>query len=180
MQFADTATAEQRLDEVLTAMAILRKHCLLVIDNANEVQDLQQHYPHLRRCPNFHILLTTRITHFSQAAFYAIEGLPKDEALDLFRFYYKKHQPEEDALFLHLREAVGSNILVIELLAKSLSLLNRRKMHYTLADLLKDLQQKGVLALEHSKEVQPGGAGDLPEEKLHPVCRLPAADRSVD
>lgn len=153
LRFDDTLPAEARLDHVLTALAQLPGPGLLVIDNANELRDLEAHYLHLRRCPNFHVLLTTRITEFSAAATYRIEGLPEAEALQLFRRHYAKHDPQEDGLFQQMRLAVGGNTLVIELLAKNLHERNRLKTSYTLADLLADLQSKGVLGLRQSAAV---------------------------
>lgn len=151
MQFEETTPADERFDQLLTAMAQLNTPCLLVIDNANEVDDLEKNYIHLRRCQNFHVMLTTRITEFSQAACYKIEGLP--EALQLFRKHYPGHKESEDALFKHIRTAVGGNTLVIELLAKSLHSFNRLKTTYSLASLLADLQNKGLLALRQSHAV---------------------------
>ncbi|MDX2249992.1 MAG: tetratricopeptide repeat protein, partial [Bacteroidia bacterium] len=143
-------------DQLLAAMAELNRPCLLVIDNANEVEDLKENYLRLHRCKNFHLLLTTRITTFEQAETYRIEGLPPAQALELFQKYYPKHTPSEDALFEQIRTATGGNTLVIELLAKNLALLNKLKTRYTLTDLLSDLQNKGVLALSQSRSVSTG------------------------
>lgn len=154
LRFDDALSAEARLAHVLTAMAQLPRPCLLVIDNANELRDLEAHYLHLRRCPNFHVLLTTRITEFAAAATYRIEGLPEAEALQLFRRHYAKHDGREDGLFQQIRLAVGGNTLVLELLAKNLHERNRLKTSYTLADLLADLQGKGVLGLRQSAAVR--------------------------
>ncbi len=46
-------------------MADLSQPCLLVIDNANELSDLEQYYPRLQRCTNFHILFTTRVSTYA-------------------------------------------------------------------------------------------------------------------
>ncbi|MDX2250441.1 MAG: tetratricopeptide repeat protein, partial [Bacteroidia bacterium] len=143
-------------DQLLAAMAELNRPCLLVIDNANEVEDLKENYLRLHRCKNFHLLLTTRITTFEQAETYRIEGLPPAQALELFQKYYPKHTPSEDALFEQIRTATGGNTLVIELLSKNLALLNKLKTRYTLTDLLSDLQNKGVLALSQSRAVSTG------------------------
>ncbi|WP_259016242.1 tetratricopeptide repeat protein [Emticicia fluvialis] len=153
IQFDDTTPQEERLEILLANMASLPKPCLLVIDNANELDDLNVNYQTLRRCSNFHILLTTRITEFRQAAFYEIGGLPEKEALALFMRYYKKHNAREDELFRQIYQAVGGNTLVIELLAKNLHVLNKLKKNYQLQDLLSDLQQKGLLGLSKNKEV---------------------------
>jgi tetratricopeptide (TPR) repeat protein len=153
LQFEETATADVRLEILLQAMAQLEKTCLLVIDNANEPEDLEKNYQNLRCCSNFHILLTTRITEFGQAERYRIEGLPEAQALELFKKYYPEHQPSDDGLFQQIRAAVGGNTLVVELLAKNLHQLNRHRTKYTLANLMADLQNKGLLALSQSQTV---------------------------
>ena len=75
----------QRIEALLTAMSNLPRPCLLVIDNANELEDLEAYYPQLQRCSNFHILFTTRITEYGTATFaggwpltggYRATGLP--------------------------------------------------------------------------------------------------------
>jgi len=155
LTFEDRQPATARLEKLLTAMASLNKPCLLVIDNANEPNDLEANYQHLRRCSNFHLLLTTRITTFEQAGTYAIQGLPEEKALELFRRHYTKFQPEtEGALFQQLYAAVGGNTLVLELLAKNLALRNQLKTRYALTDLLVDLREKGLLQLSQSQAVR--------------------------
>jgi tetratricopeptide (TPR) repeat protein len=154
LQFDEQMGTDQRLEILLQAMANLKKPCLLVLDNANELDDLEAHYQRLRRCSNFHLLLTTRITEFGQAETCRIEGLPEGEALELFRKYYPKFPPGEEEIFKQIRSAVGGNTLVVELLAKNLALLNRLKTRYSLADLLADLQGRGLLQLTQSQEVR--------------------------
>ncbi|MBI5914177.1 MAG: tetratricopeptide repeat protein, partial [Bacteroidetes bacterium] len=153
LQFGERMPTAERLQMLLAALAALDRPCLLVIDNANEPEDLEAHYLHLRCCGNFHLLLTSRITEFGQAGRYRIEGLPEGEALELFRKYCPKLQPGEEAIFKQIRTAVGGNTLVMELLAKNLALFNRLKTRYTLADLLADLQKKGLLHLSQSQAV---------------------------
>ncbi|MEZ4988284.1 MAG: NB-ARC domain-containing protein [Saprospiraceae bacterium] len=154
--FEQTAAEAERLNHLLRAMASLDKPCLLVIDNANELEDLEKNYILLRRCSNFHLLLTSRITHFEQAATHAIEGLPEAEALALFKRHYPKMKAEEEPLFAAIYHAVGGNTLVVELLAKNVALFHGIRQQYSLQTLLDDLQQKGVLALTKSAEVKTG------------------------
>ena len=154
INFPETSTTEQRLQLLLDEMRNLNEPCLLVIDNANDSRDLEIHYPLLRSCPNFHLLLTSRLTKFQQAKTYKIEGLPEGKALELFRTHYPKHQPAEDEIFKQIRTAVGGNTLVLEILAKNLYQLNQLKNNYSLADLLADLQKNGLLALQKTKAVE--------------------------
>ena len=155
--FEQTDTLAQQRDKLLRGMANLNKPCLLVIDNANEVEDLERNYLLLRSCSNFHLLLTSRITEFEQAQFYPIAGLPEDKALQLFEKLYKKPLNEgEKSIFSNIYQAIGGNTLVVEVLAKNLYLFNRLKQQYSLADLLQDLQSKGLLALSHTQAVTVG------------------------
>ncbi|NTV47922.1 MAG: ATP-binding protein, partial [Chlorobiales bacterium] len=154
VKFDDNMTGEERLEKLLCEMRKLRKPCLLVIDNANSLPDLDAHYHKLRTCPNVHLLLTTRISEFSQAKVYHINPLDEANAIELFKTHYPAHKHEEDDLLKQILEAVGYNTLVTELLAKNLSNFNNKlKRNYALADLLRDLQETGLLALSHSKDV---------------------------
>lgn len=141
-----------RLELQLQKMRNLPKPCLLVIDNANDLHELSEHYTALRKCPNFHILLTSRITEFEAITPLKIEGLPPAQALELFKKHYPKHSAAEDALFYEIHAAVGANTLVLELIAKNLKANNPLKLHYSLADLAADIQ-KGLLHLRHTKEI---------------------------
>ena len=153
IQFEDTATSAQRLEKLLTQMANMDTPCLLIIDNANEVEDLQQNYEHLRRCPNFHVLLTSRINDYRHAHFFKIESLSPEQALLVFREHYPKLHAQEEPIFEGIYDAVGGNTLVLELLAKNVAQQNSLKTKYHLADLLADLQTKGLLQIVEDDDV---------------------------
>ncbi len=155
LKFEDFWDNTQRLEELLQAMANLKKPCLLIIDNANDIEDLDEHYLRLRSCSNFHLLLTTRINEYEYAETFYIGGLPEDKALELFEKLYRKLEPEELDLFAQIRAAVGNNTLVLELMAKNLKAVNNDGLEnsYELTDLLIDLQNKGLLALTQSEPV---------------------------
>lgn len=167
LNFSPEKTTDRKLEELLQTMANLNAPCLLILDNVNEISDLDDHYLKLRQLNKFRILLTTRINEYAQAAIYPIEGLPEDEALDLFEEYYRPLQVDEKNIFYQIRDAVGKNTLVVELLAKNLKITNRIRKKYALADLLKDLQKKNLLQLTYSKEVTATyqGKGTLRREK---------------
>jgi tetratricopeptide (TPR) repeat protein len=152
LRFDDQWNEAQRLDILLQTMANLPRPCLLVIDNANELPDLEAHYDALRRCPNFHLLLTTRITQYEKAAVCPVGALPYPDALKLFTEHYPGHPAADDALFEAVYDSVGRNTLVIELLAKNLALLNEVHTQYSLAQLVADLQQ-GLLAITQTRPV---------------------------
>ena len=175
LQFVETMSTEERLEHLLTKMASLQKPCLLVVDNANELEDLQAHLVALGRCHNFHLLLTSRLTTVAEAESWPVDGLPEAEALQLFKKYYPQHDAAEDALFAAIHQAVDRNTLVVELLAKNLARLNGIQTHYTLSDLLADLQGRGLLALSQSKAIETGyGAKGLALRKADPQAIIAA------
>jgi len=168
VEFAPTDSADVRREKLLREMAGLQKPCLLVIDNANDPDNLSAHYHELRKCPNFHILLTTRIESFAHARTCRVGHLDEPTAIRLFTTHYPAHDPAEDELLKAMLRAVGYNTLVIELLAKSLDTLNQFRTGYSLAQMLGDLQGSGLFGLSKSAKVQteynPGSFG-LREEK---------------
>ena len=169
LTFGEQMNTDERLDALAAVLAELEKPCLLIVDNANELSDFELHYQRMCSLRNFHLLLTTRITNFQLAETFAIEGLPEIDALKLFEEYYRTLQPDEQELFYKIRDAVGENTLVIELMAKNLSALNNDlATRLTLAQLLADLQQKGVLHITQTEKVHTGfhaKAGKLRHEK---------------
>ena len=70
--FPDRMPEEQRLEVLLKQMSNLEGPNLLVIDNANTLEDIVQNYQALRSCPNFHVMLTSRISDFAKADSYKI------------------------------------------------------------------------------------------------------------
>jgi hypothetical protein len=151
-------TDEQRLSIILQKIANLKAPCLLIIDNANEREDLRQHIGDLRRCANFHVLLTSRLDSFDGAETYKVGALPEPVARKLFEQYYRAFNEEEASLFPEVYNAVDGNTLVLQLLAKNLHLLaqqksKRNRREYHLPELLTDLQERGVLRLSQSKKV---------------------------
>jgi tetratricopeptide (TPR) repeat protein len=141
LTFAPDATPKERLQQLAHALANLPEPCLLVLDNTNKPEDLQQYYTTLNSLPNFHILLTSRITAFGQAPTYKIDGLPEPDAILLFTTFYKRHKKEEDPLLKQVIKAVNHNTLIIELLAKNLADQNEFDEKYPLHALLEDIQQ---------------------------------------
>ena len=162
LTFPDTLPGEERLNLLMQKFVNLPKPCLLVLDNINDIDQLKQHYLALRSLTNCHILLTSRITQFEHTAFYKINPLPDSVALAVFKRHYPKHNKEEDDLLRSIFAAVGGNTLVMELLAKNLAAINIDEINYTLAELLQELQQKGLLQLSQTEEVTIASKGKNP------------------
>jgi tetratricopeptide (TPR) repeat protein len=148
IDFPNEMPNEERLNELLREMANLDKPCLLILDNANDLSDLEKHYLILKKCANFHLLLTSRINEYEGANTYKVGALNKTDALTMFKKYYPKHQAEEDILLENIYEAVGGNTLVLEILAKHLALSNKLKTNYSLQALYTDISQKGLLQVQ--------------------------------
>ena len=153
VKFDPKWSSEQQLEVLIQNLANLKAPCLLIIDNANEVDDLDKNYQNLRRCSNFHLILTTRITKFSKAKFYPIKGLPEPDAVQLFKDHYEDHNKSEDDLLKEMISAAGNNTLVIELLAKNLQSLNEFETNYSLQNLLDDIQ-KNLTNLSQSQQIE--------------------------
>jgi tetratricopeptide (TPR) repeat protein len=153
VRFEDAMPTQKRLDVLLTVMADLTPPCLLVIDNANELKDLEENSQKLRSCSNFHLLITSRINNFEHAECHSIDSLAEPDAKKLFHKLYPKFKTEEEPLFSQIYHAVGGNTLVIEILAKNLASLNQFKDHYSLANLLTEIQEKGLLRISESRVV---------------------------
>ena len=154
LSFDPTDTPEVRLEKVLVALGNLPRPSLLVIDDANDEKDLAKHYGWLRRHPNLHTLLTTRIRHHASAQVQFVPGLDEPKTIELFRRYYPVLQEAQHDTVRAIRTAVGANTLVMELLAKNLKANNRFSKKYSLDQLLTDLREKGLFGLSKSKKVK--------------------------
>ncbi|MBL7784095.1 MAG: ATP-binding protein, partial [Saprospiraceae bacterium] len=155
VQFDPHDTLEQQVQRMAGALIQLEKPCLLVFDNANNAADLKQYYAllnQLGQC-NIHILLTSRVPKVAGMHVHAVKPLTEAQAIELFRYYYEGIRDEELPLLRDILKALGYNTLVLEVLAKNMAVTNRYAQRYTLDDLLRDLQGKGLLALKN-KTVQ--------------------------
>ena len=155
LRFDEKMPDSERLQTVFQKLKTLAAPSLLILDNANDPEDLEEVYYALRECPNLHILLTSRITDFEAADTFFINALPKDIALEIFQEYYNKTFSESEAiLFENIYDALEGNTLVLEVLAKKLKSINRFKEKYSLENLFQDLNEKGVLQVMGQKEIK--------------------------
>ncbi len=148
IQFPETADQTQRFDTLMLELRNLTAPCLLVIDNANDLQDLKANEQVLNSLDNFHVLITTRVNEMNTTQFHPINPLSINELKALFCQFYPKHHKKDNKILKKIIKATGKNTLVVELLAKSLKRLNRAEDEYTLENLLEDLQEKGLLKVE--------------------------------
>jgi hypothetical protein len=171
IQFNKETTTEQ-LEILLTTISNLKKPCLVVLDNANDLEDLNNNIIALKQHTNLHILMTSRLTECEEAETYPLDKLSEEKALELFKEHYSLIQENEHDLFLQIYEAVEGNTLLLELLAKNLNNFNNKlKKRYTLQNLVDDLQN-GLTKLSQSKSINTGyqakGTG-LRNEKIEVI-----------
>ena len=172
INFPPNADEQKRLALLITHLAALTGPCLLIIDNANDIEALKRNYNDLLRCTNFHILLTTRVTEFAKAPVHAIEQLSEHDATELFKTHYESHDGSENGLLSQVFRQVGYNTLVIELLAKNLTNINRFRDKYTLSQLFAELSEKGLFSLSFNSEVDTGyhaNASELRQERVDEI-----------
>ncbi len=142
---------KEQIGELLKIIDRLQKPILLVIDNVDDYDDLMQHHHYLQQTPNIHILITSRFTTFYDFENLNIDRLTPQKAKELFLYYYKQYNSNEEEILLGVLKAIGYNTLSIELLAKNL---NRTQIiGYNLKKLLADLQDRGLLQLSIARKV---------------------------
>ncbi|MEX2591196.1 MAG: NB-ARC domain-containing protein [Anditalea sp.] len=144
---------EEEIKKLFLELPRLKNPCLLVIDNANDFDNLNENNQYLQTLSNFHIIITTRISEFRSLKTFHINGLGKDYTILLFKKFFPKLKKDEENLVLEIRNAVDSNTLVMELLAKNLFAINKLN-NYSLQELIRDIQSKGLLQLSKQKGVE--------------------------
>jgi tetratricopeptide (TPR) repeat protein len=149
VKFSPNDNEATQIIRITEAINNLDAPCLLVFDNANDANDLEKHFVTLRRLSNCQVLLTSRVTKVADARAHRVLPLSHPDAVRIFKKHYPKHTDTEDILLDKLLTAVGSNTLVIELLAKNLAMFNDFDTTYRLETLVSDLQDKGLFALQN-------------------------------
>ncbi len=139
--------AKERFKQVWRELANIEERKLLIIDNANDSDDIAKHSFNL---PNSKVLLTSRsrIDDYEQ---YTVNTLSISNAQKLFC----KHYPEalkQKVLLKQLLIDIGCHTLTIELLAKNLSKL--RHKNYGLKELCHDFKERGLLNPVKSRKIR--------------------------
>lgn len=176
---------EQHVAALRTALQNLPADCLLVLDNANNPEDIKA-FKGAFSGLHWHVLITSRCQHVlekQQELF--IEHLPPDLAKELFISYYNEKTPAFESLLDRLLHAIGYNTLLIELFAKNMAEL--AAFGETLADLLKQLEETKSLFLgERSFEVvtpytttthKKGATTDEIIDALYDLTKMTESDR---
>jgi tetratricopeptide (TPR) repeat protein len=148
VSFSPNDNEATQIIRITEAINNLESPCLLVFDNANDAKDLEKHFVTLRRLSNCQVLLTSRVTALQDVPVHRVKPLDSAFAVQVFTEHYPKYSESDAPLLNSLLHAVGFNTLVIELLAKNLTVFNKFKTQYSLATLVADLQQRGLLAVQ--------------------------------
>jgi tetratricopeptide (TPR) repeat protein len=146
--FSPNDNEATQIIRITEAINNLDAPCLLVFDNANDATDLEKHFVTLRRLSNCQVLLTSRVTALQDVPVHRVKPLDSAFAVQVFTEHYPKYSESDAPLLNSLLHAVGFNTLVIELLAKNLTVFNKFKTQYSLATLVADLQQRGLFAVQ--------------------------------
>ncbi len=164
VQFSPDDKEADQIIRMTEAINNLEAPCLLVFDNANDANDLEKHFVTLRRLSNCQVLLTSRVTALEDVPVHRVKPLDTGFAVQVFTEHYPKYSESDAPLLNSLLHAVGFNTLVIELLAKNLTVFNKFKTQYSLATLVADLQQRGLFAVQGKAVKTPYQADTLRTE----------------
>ena len=151
IQFENNSTLQEQIEQVLQEINVLPEPVLMVIDNVDNYDDFMNNHQYLRKTPNIHILITSRLVNFEDFDKFDIKKLSPEIAKDFFKHYYTKFKPEEEEILDNVLKAVGYNTLVIELFAKNLQ--QTKIIGYNLEKLLADLQKEGVLGITKTRKI---------------------------
>jgi hypothetical protein len=151
VKFDNTTTLQEQMEQMMQAINILSEPVLLIIDNVDDYENLMKNHSYLRKTPNIHILITSRLSGFEDFDKFDIKKLSPEIAKAFFKYHYKNFDPAEEQILEQVLKAIGYNTLVIELLAKNLQ--QTKIFGYNLQKLLTDLQTQGVLGITKSGKV---------------------------
>ncbi|WP_221225621.1 tetratricopeptide repeat protein, partial [Runella defluvii] len=133
---------DQQLDALKRALAAVEHNMLLVLDNANDPDDIRVFKQHFGGF-HWHVLLTSRCAGvLDKHQELPIVHLPPPLAKALFTKYYHEDSPDFEALLDRLLLALQYHTLSVEIFAKNMAILASRGE--TLADLVKRLETEGL------------------------------------
>ena len=128
---------DQQIEALKRALLSVSKDFLLVLDNANNPEDIAV-FKQTFRGFHWHVLITSRCRGIlEKEQELPITHLPPPLAKDLFVSNYREDTPEFDALLDRLLEAINYHTLLVEVFSKNMKHL--RAFGETLADFLRQL-----------------------------------------
>jgi tetratricopeptide (TPR) repeat protein len=140
-------------ESVIDTLANSQGPNLLVIDNISDAKDLEEGIGVLSKLNNFHILFSSQSILSQSVVNMTLESVSKEDALQIFKKYYLKHQPFDDYLFFEIWTSISGNTQLLEFLAKNLNDTNNDRERYPLKKLCSDIQFKNtkeILAMFYS------------------------------
>ena len=109
---------------------------LFVIDNANQVEEtIYPFWKDLPKQPKWHVLFTSR-QKITDILDMELDFLSDQDAIDLFKHYYGKDKPIDEAQLLELIQQFEKHTLTIEILAKAM-----QNSRYTFTELKEALNK---------------------------------------
>jgi len=142
---------EQQTEALKRAIMLIAKDMLLVLDNANNADDIKE-FIKVFRGFSWHVLLTSRCNDvLERAQELHIDHLPPDMAKELFQNNYREETPEFEELLDRLLAAIGYHTLLTELFSKNLAKL--KGTGETLEKFLNDLETKGLFLKKRSFDI---------------------------
>ena len=153
---------EQQIDALKRALLSISKDFLLVLDNANNPEDIAV-FKQTFRGFHWHVLITSRCRGIlEKEQELPITHLPPPLAKDLFVTNYREDTPEFDVLLDRLLEAINYHTLLVEIFSKNMKHL--RAFGETLADFLKQLETNGLFLEKRSFKIITDYTGNVHKE----------------
>ncbi len=142
----------QQLEALKQGLRNTSKDFLLVLDNANNPDDIKIFEQHFRGF-HWHVLITSRCHNvLDKDKEMRITHLPPPLAKELFTSNYKEDSPDFDKLLDRLLAAIGYHTLLIEIFSKNIKIL--ATYGETMADFLKQLETKGLFLEQRSFKIK--------------------------
>lgn len=154
LQLDHNSSLDERLNSLQLELIRLESPCLLVLDDVESLEHLDDIYTVIRSIPNFHVIITSRLSDYEQLVTHTLLPLQFPMGLTLFEFHYIELDDDDKRLLFSIYNAIDGNTLVIELLAKNLRKANRLNQEYSLQSMLQDLQSKGLFQLEKDESIR--------------------------
>ncbi len=142
----------QQLEALKQGLRNASKDFLLILDNANNPNDIKVFEQHFRGF-HWHVLITSRCHNvLDKDKEMAITHLPPPLAKELFISNYKEDSPDFDKLLDRLLAAIGYHTLLIEIFSKNIKTLST--YGETMADFLEQLESKGLFLEQRSFKIK--------------------------
>ena len=152
---------ESQIDFLINKLNNLEKDCLLILDNANDKDELERFRTEFSGL-DWHILLTSRCENVAENEYY-IDHLPPNLAKELFKKNYDEKTDDFDELLTLFLESIGYNTLCIEIFSKTL----KSSELLSMKELMDDLAAKGLFLDDKTEEIQVNWTSNTKKHKAN-------------